>query len=138
MSDNIFIDTNILIYAIDDNDISKQKISNDIIRRLSENGGVISTQVLQEFFNIATKKLQLSNDYVRQLLQRLVDCFKVHRNSESDIFRAIDISSKTQFSFWDSLIISAAIAEKCNILYSEDLNNGQLVESLKIINPLKN
>ena len=82
MSDNIFIDTNILIYAIDDNDISKQKISNDIIRRLSENGGVISTQVLQEFFNIATKKLQLSNDYVRQLLQRLVDCFKVHRNSE--------------------------------------------------------
>ena len=57
MNDKVFIDTNILIYSIDDADIKKQKKAQDIISELSENGGIISTQVLQEFYNIATKAL---------------------------------------------------------------------------------
>jgi predicted nucleic acid-binding protein len=108
----------------------------NIISKLSENGGIISTQVLQEFYNIATKKLGLSKENAKILLERLSECFIVHKNSVLDILHAIEISIKTQFSFWDSLIISAALAEGCSYLYSEDLNSGQSVEGLIIKNPL--
>lgn len=137
MKDKIFIDSNILIYSIDDNDFVKQDVANSIISKLSENGGFISTQVLQEFYNVATKKLGITKENTKLLLERLSDCFIVHKNSVTDILRAIEISIKTQFSFWDSLILSAAIAEGCSILYSEDLNDGQIVEGVLINNPLK-
>ena len=75
-------------------------------------------------------------DNAKILLERLSECFIVHKNSVLDILHAIEISIKTQFSFWDSLIISAALAEGCSYLYSEDLNSGQSVEGLIIKNPL--
>lgn len=136
MNDRIFIDSNILIYSIDDYEKEKQMSAFDIISKLSENGGIISTQVLQKFYNIATKKLGLSKENAKILLERLSECFIVHKNSVLDILHAIEISIKTQFSFWDSLIISAALAEGCSYLYSEDLNSGQSVEGLIIKNPL--
>ena len=136
MSGRVFIDSNILLYTIDDAAPLKQATANSIIEHLSENGGIISTQVLQEFYNIATNKLKLSKAYAKELIERLADCFIVHENSIADILRAIEISIKTQFSFWDSLILSAAISENCGILYSEDLNDGQLVETVIIRNPL--
>lgn len=136
MSGRVFIDSNILLYTIDDAAPLKQATANSIIEHLSENGGIISTQVLQEFYNIATNKLKLPKAYAKELIERLADCFIVHENSIADILRAIEISIKTQFSFWDSLILSAAISENCGILYSEDLNDGQLVETIIIRNPL--
>lgn len=136
MNDNVFIDTNILIYSIDDANAEKQKTSKSIISKLSENGGIISTQVLQEFYNIATKKLGVSKQDAKLLLKYLSECFVVHKNTVNDILHAVEISIKTQFSFWDSLIIAAAISEDCTILYTEDLNNGQLVEGIILKNPL--
>ena len=137
MTDKIFLDSNVLIYSIDDGEVVKQQIANNLITSLSEKGGVISTQVLQEFYNIATKKLGISKQDAKVLLERLSDCFIVHKNTVSDILRAIEISIKTQFSFWDSLILSAAIAEGCTTLYSEDLNDGQIVEEIVIKNPMQ-
>lgn len=136
MTDRIFIDSNILIYTIDDNEKTKQQIANNIVEQLSENNGIISTQVLQEFYNIATKKLNIPKEHVKILIERLSDCFIVHKNSVSDIIRAIEISIKTQFSFWDSLIISAAIAENCSFIYTEDLNPGQIIDGVALKNPL--
>lgn len=136
MNDKVFIDTNILIYSIDDADIKKQKKAQDIISELSENGGIISTQVLQEFYNIATKKLFISKEDAKPLIKSLSECFVVHKNTVNDILHAVEISIKTQFSFWDSLIIAAAISEDCAILYTEDLNSGQLVEGIVLENPL--
>lgn len=137
MTDKIFLDSNVLIYSIDDGEVVKQQIANNLITSLSEKGGVISTQVLQEFYNIATKKLGISKQDAKVLLERLSDCFIVHKNTVSDILHAIEISIKTQFSFWDSLILSAAIAEGCTTLYSEDLNDGQIVEEIVINNPMQ-
>lgn len=137
MTDKIFLDSNVLIYSIDDGEVVKQQIANNLITSLSEKGGVISTQVLQEFYNIATKKLGISKQDAKVLLERLSDCFIVHKNTVSDILHAIEISIKTQFSFWDSLILSAAIAEGCTTLYSEDLNDGQIVEEIVIKNPMQ-
>ena len=136
MKDRIFIDSNILLYTVDDAELPKQNAANSIVQNLAEAGGVISTQVLQEFYNVAVNKLKLPKDYVKELIERLADCFTVHKNSVADILRAIDISIRTKFSFWDSLIISASISENCNKLYSEDLNNGQIVENVLIQNPL--
>ncbi|MBQ7613253.1 MAG: PIN domain-containing protein [Spirochaetaceae bacterium] len=134
MNDKVFIDTNILIYSIDDSDILKQQRAKNAIIKISHNA-IISTQVLQEFYNIATKKLGISKENARLLVDHLSKSFKVHQNTVSDIIKAIDISIKTGFSFWDSLIISAALSERCSILYSEDLSDNQHIDELLIKNP---
>lgn len=136
MSDKIFIDTNILIYSIDNSDGFKNLTAKSIVNELSNRKGVISTQVLQEFYNIITKKMKCPKENAKELLKTLSECFDVHKNSVSDILRAVDISIKTQFSFWDSLIISAAFSSGCGTLYSEDLNDGQNVDGVLIKNPL--
>ena len=97
---------------------------------------MVSTQVLQEFYNVVSGKLKCPKDTAKQLVEDISNNFIVHKNSVFDILHAIDISIKTQFSFWDSLIISAAISENCTPLYSEDLNDGQIVEGVLIHNPL--
>ena len=135
MSDKIFIDSNILIYSIDSNDSVKQNIAKNIITELSNNA-IISTQVLQEFYNVVTHKLGCPKDKAKQLVEDISESFFIHQNSVNDIIHAIEISIKTSFSFWDSLIISSAISEECTILYTEDLNDGQNVEGLTIKNPL--
>lgn len=136
MNGKTFLDTNILIYSIDDKDSMKQTIAKSIVQELSNKNGVISTQVLQEFYNVVTKKMSCPKDKAKELLQNLSEFFDVHKNSVRDILRAVDISIKTQFSFWDSLIISAAISSGCDWLYSEDLNDGQNVDGVTIKNPL--
>lgn len=136
MNGKIFLDTNILIYSIDAKDSMKQSIAKSIVQELSNKKGVISTQVLQEFYNVVTKKMNCPKDKAKKLLQNLSEFFEVHKNSVRDILRAVDISIKTQFSFWDSLIISAAISSDCDWLYSEDLNDGQNVDGITIKNPL--
>lgn len=136
MSDKIFIDANVLVYSIDDSEGFKNLAAKSIVNELSNSKGVISTQVLQEFYNIITKKMKCPKEKAKELLQSLSECFEVHKNSVLDILRAVDISIKTQFSFWDSLIISAAISSGCRTLYSEDLNDGQNVDGVLIKNPL--
>lgn len=136
MNGKIFIDTNILVYCIDDSEGFKNLTAKSIVNELSNSKGVISTQVLQEFYNIITKKMKCPKEKAKELLQSLSECFEVHKNSVLDILRAVDISIKTQFSFWDSLIISAAISSGCGTLYSEDLNDGQDVDGVLIKNPL--
>lgn len=136
MTDRCFLDTNVLVYSIDESDSLKRRAANDLVVELSKSGnGIISTQVLQEFYNIITKKIGCPAEKARELVKKLSECFEVHTNSAHDIIRAIDISMRTQFSFWDSLILSASIASECSVLYSEDLNDGQFVENVRIVNP---
>ena len=136
MSGKIFIDSNLFVYSADSGEPQKRATAKNILSELSENGGVVSTQVLQEFYNVVSGKLKCPKDTAKQLVEDISNNFIVHKNSVFDILHAIDISIKTQFSFWDSLIISAAISENCTTLYSEDLNDGQIVESVLIHNPL--
>ena len=136
MSGKIFIDSNLFVYSADNGEPLKQAAAKSILFELSENGGVVSTQVLQEFYNVVSGKLKCPKDTAKQLVEDISNNFIVHKNSVFDILHAIDISIKTQFSFWDSLIISAAISENCTTLYSEDLNEGQIVEGVLIHNPL--
>ena len=138
MSDKtkVFFDSNILVYFADGADPKKQQIAEKLIKNAVINdNGVISTQSLQEFFAATTRKLLCTKEKAKEYVENFSNSFTVEQISVPLILKAIDISIKNQFSFWDSLILSAAIQTGCIICYSEDLSNGQIVEGVKVINP---
>lgn len=138
MSDKtkVFFDSNILVYFVDGADPQKQLIAENLIKNAVINdNGVISTQSLQEFFAATTRKLLCSKEKAKEYVENFSDSFTVEQVSVPLILKAINISIKNKFSFWDSLILSAAIQSGCIICYSEDLTNGQIVEGVKIVNP---
>lgn len=133
---NVFFDSNILIYFADSADPQKQQIAGELIKNAVINGnGIISTQSLQEFFAATTRKLLCSKEKAKEYLENFKDSFAVEQVSVTHILKAVDICIKNQFSFWDSLILSAAIQAGCVICYSEDLTNGQIVDGVKVVNP---
>ena len=139
MNVKTFVDTNIVVYAHDRSSGGKYKISRDILRELwKKRNGILSTQVLQEFFHISTKKIsdRISLSKVEESIKHLL-AWKIVVNDGSNILQAIDIYKKYKYSFWDSLIIQAAISGKAEILLSENLQSGQIIESVKIINPFE-
>ena len=138
MSDKtkVFFDSNILVYFADGADPKKQQIAENLIKNAVINdNGVISTQSLQEFFAATTRKLLCTKEKAKEYIENFSESFTVEQISVSLILKAINISIKNQFSFWDSLILSAAIQSGCIICYSEGLSNGQIVEGVKIVNP---
>ena len=138
MSDKtkVFFDSNILVYFADSADPQKQQIAENLIKNAVINdNGVISTQSLQEFFAATTRKLLCTKEKAKEYIENFSDSFTVEQVSVPLILKAINISIKNQFSFWDSLILSAAIQSGCIICYSEDLSNGQIIEGVKIVNP---
>lgn len=133
MSDKIFLDTNIVIYAHTDLDLSKQNKAQSII---NTEDTLISTQVLQETANILHKKFKHSWPDVSKVLADLVDNNIIYINKGSTAIKACLIASRYGFSFYDSLIISSAIESEVEILYSEDMQHRQLIEKqVRIINP---
>ena len=132
----VFFDSNILVYFADSGEPQKQQIAGELIKNAVINGnGVISTQSLQEFFAATTRKLMCSKEKAKEYLGNFKDSFAVEQVSVAHILKAVDICIKNQLSFWDSLILSAAIQSGCAICYSEDLTNGQIFEGVKVVNP---
>ncbi|MFQ5560297.1 MAG: PIN domain-containing protein [Nitrospinota bacterium] len=140
MSDRFFIDTNIFAYSFDSKSKKKQILSKDIIAQsLLSNEGIISYQVVQEFLNISTRKfktplkVQDSKKYLHKILFPL--CEILPTEALFDI--ALDIQSTTNYSFYDSTIIAAAINGKCKKLLTEDLKNGHTLHGVTIVDPFK-
>ena len=132
----VFFDTNILIYSIDERYPKKKEIASKILNDASiSKTGVISTQSLQEFYNAATKKLNLSKQAAKEYVNLFSKQFPVTQISVSLILNAINISIKNNLSFWDSLIVSAANDTGCVIVFSEDMNHGQIIGGAKVLNP---
>lgn len=133
----VFLDTNIIIYAYDVSAGDKHEIAKKIMIDLWDSGsGVLSTQVLQEFFINATQKIPKPLDIERA--KEIVNDFlkwDVVINDGESILEAIEIHKKHKYSFWDSMIIRAAISSGCVTLLSEDLSDGQNIGSIKIKNP---
>ncbi len=135
MSDSIFLDTNIFIYAYSDTELQKQTIARQLILN---NVSFISTQVLQEFSNTLSRKFRKSWPEIMDAVKEISLSNLVHVNSEATIQYAIKIADNYKFSFYDSLIIAAALECKCSKLYSEDMSHGQVIEQkVTIINPLE-
>ena len=132
----IFLDSNILVYFVDEHDSKKQKIAEKLIKNSVEmKTGVLSTQSLQEFYSVVTRKSLCSKEQAKTIVEKFKNTLPITQISVTHILKAIDISIQTQFSFWDSLIVSAAHSSGCVIVYSEDMNHNQLVNGVKIINP---
>jgi predicted nucleic acid-binding protein len=138
MNDNkVFVDTNILIYAYDVSAGAKHTNAARILSDLWATGrGVVSTQVLQEFFVSVTRKIPKPiNDHLAASLVRDLLRWELVVNDGEFILEAASLISRYLFSFWDCLIIQAALKSSCDILLSEDLSDGQVIESTRIRNP---
>ncbi|GLU56749.1 PIN domain-containing protein [Dyadobacter frigoris] len=122
MSDNVFLDSNILVYSYSSSEISKQKIARKVIE---ENNSFISTQVLQELCNIVTLKFKFTYTQAVISLQECSQNNNLHVNDEKTIFLACNLAERYAFSFYDSLIIAAALENNCTTLYSEDMQTDK-------------
>jgi predicted nucleic acid-binding protein len=134
-----FVDTNILLYAEDRDAKSKHAVARDLILKLwDDRKGVISVQVLQEFYVNATRKLKkpLTNPKALEIVEEYLT-WTVVENTSRLLTSAIRLHTKAQLSFWDAMVVQAAIEAGCELLYSEDLNDGQRFGSLVIVNPFK-
>lgn len=126
-----FLDTNIVVYAFSSNDPR-----NDKAEALLEAGGMISVQVLNEFVNVSRRKQQRDWKEIHDALSILKALLGSPQPLTVDVFEAaIPIAHDHGFRFYDCLIIAAALRAGCSILYSEDLQHGQTIEHLTILNP---
>ncbi len=132
-----FIDTNILIYAHDKTNKYKYEKAFNLINTLWENRkACASIQVLQEFYVVVTKKIKNTANIedIKKIISAL-ESWDIHSPSVRDVLESIEIQDRYNISFWDSMIICSAKRKKCDVIFSEDLNNGQLYEGIIIKNP---
>jgi len=134
MISKVFIDTNILICSLDTYDLKKQRLCRKFLLKLKENNvGVISTQVLQEFYVTATKKLKIEPLLAKKILHSF-EHFEVVYIDTGLIKEAIDCSILQEISFWDALIIVAAESANCQSIWTEDLNHEQIIRGVRVKN----
>ena len=137
MSGREFLDTNVLIYAHDARDTRKRTCARELIRRLlREQRGVLSLQVLQEFFAAATRKLSMSSEDARRRIMQY-SRFDVVTLDTVDLIAAVDLHRLHQVSIWDALIVRAAINGACTTLHTEDMQESYVVETLTLRNPFQ-
>ena len=139
MSGKVFIDTNILIYAHDLDAGNKHSLAREIVKNLWEQRtGVLSTQVLQEFYINVTRKIPspLSLMEAREIIRSYL-CWEIKEISALSVIRASEIEEQYHISFWDALVIVAAHTAKADKILTEDLNQGQMIEGIRIENPFE-
>jgi predicted nucleic acid-binding protein len=132
-----FFDTNVLIYADDKADPAKQQRALDLVaEHRRARTGVVSLQVLQEYFVTVTRKLQVDARVARRKVELLAE-FDVATPDVADILAAIDLHRLHGFSFWDALILRAAKQAGCSVLFSEDMQDTREIDGVRIVNPFQ-
>lgn len=137
MNEIAFFDTNIILYIFDRREGVKQEIARRAFSGYLENRALrISTQVVQEFYSAATKKLRIPAAEAAAEAEALcgLEMVPVGR---VEILRAISITHRNRISFWDALIVSAAETAGASTLFTEDLTHGQWIGSVKVVNPFR-
>jgi len=137
MSGKVFVDTNVLVYAHDLDAGEKCETARSLLRELwSSRSGVISTQVLQEFYVNVTRKIArpISFPEARGVLDAYA-AWQVESILSPDILRASEVQERYQLSFWDALIVVAAVKGGAEALLTEDLQAGQLIEGVRVTQP---
>ena len=135
MSDRSFFDTNVLVYADDKAALEKQRRAIELVaehRRAKT--GVLSLQVLQEYFVTVTRKLKVDAKIARRKVELLAE-FDVVVPDLDDILAAIDLHRLHAFSFWDAMVVRTAKEAGCTVLLSEDIQSGLAIDGVRIVNP---
>ena len=137
MQDRVFFDTNILIYCYSVDEKDKQQIALGLIDRYNEKSK-ISTQVVNELSNILFKKFKLSSLEIENTILEIDNYLDIVNFDVKTQIKALKIKDKYKLQFYDSLIVATALENHCTVLYSEDMQDGFLIENtLTIINPFK-
>jgi predicted nucleic acid-binding protein len=132
-----FVDANVLVYAFDMSAGSKRVAAQTLLERLWDAGtGRLSIPVLQEFFVTVTRKTpqRLSVDEAAQRLREFA-VWKIFTPTVEDVLSAIALQKEAQLNFWDAMVVEAAAQLGCDILWTEDLNDGQVLRGVRIRNP---
>ena len=130
VADRFFIDSNIALYIVEPNGSKAERVF-----EILDEHPVITVQVLNEFANVARKKHKLDWIEIRDGLEHLVDCCEVLPLTQGVHVRALEIAEKNLIGIYDALIVAAAELSGCDTLYTEDLNNGQRIGRVTIVNP---
>jgi predicted nucleic acid-binding protein len=138
MSDRIFVDTNVLVYAYDRSEPQKQQQALQVLDPLAVTGvGAISTQVLSEFFVAVTRKITvpLSVDEAYERLKNYLQSWAILNLTGMVVLEAVRGVRDHQFSFWDAQIWSVARLNQIAIIFSEDFSAGAVIEGVQFVNP---
>jgi predicted nucleic acid-binding protein len=132
-----FIDTNVLVYADSGDEPVKQRIALTLLNQLRLNQkGVLSTQVLTEYCNVALNKLKLPHADIREQMQ-FWQQYEVVQITPDIIHAGLDLHQTRSIGYFDALIVAAAKTSGCTVLYSEDMNAGEMVNGVRIVNPFR-
>jgi predicted nucleic acid-binding protein len=138
MSGRIFLDTNVFVYALSKSVPSKQVIASRLLKDAIESGrGTISFQVVQEFFNVAFRRFTppMTTVDAEQFLTVTLRPLLAVQSSYGLYMQALQLTRGHSLSWYDSLLVAAALESDCRTLYTEDLQHGQTFDSLRIVNP---
>jgi predicted nucleic acid-binding protein len=128
-----FVDSNVFLYRVDGRHPAKRAAASERLQEWRDSI-VISAQVLQEFYWVATRKLEISPNNARLMVQELASA-QVVPADERLVLAAVDTAAKSQISFWDALVVEAAVRGKCSLILTEDLNHGEIIRGVRIENP---
>ena len=132
----VFLDTNLWVYLYSGNEPIKEAKINALVTQKFPNI-VMSAQVLGEIYNVLSRKKLKPIDEIQLIIREQSNSFEIVSVTKEIVLKAFEIINKYKFSYWDSLIISAALLAGCEILYSEDMHDEQIIESsLNVINPV--
>lgn len=132
-----FVDTNILVYAHDISAGVKQKRASALLEELwGSRDGCVSVQILQEFFVTVTRKIPRPLDVpaAKEIVADL-SRWHLHVPAADDVLGAIGLQQRTGISFWDAMMVRSAVEIGCTLIYSEDLNHGQVYDGARVENP---
>ena len=140
MTAKYFLDTNIIVYSFDASQTAKKGRALTLVEDALQSGlGIISTQVVQEFLNVATRKfaapltMEDCKAFLRTVLGPLCKVYPDQALYET----SLEVQQETNYSFYDALILASALRGGCEILYSQDFQAGQQIRGLRIVNPFK-
>jgi len=136
MKDKIFVDSNIWIYLFTSDDVSKNELARDFITNSTDKGNifVISYQVINEVGAVLKRKKKFDEDKIQFVVDTMLDLCVIQDFSREIIINASMLRNKLLVSYWDSIIIAAAIESGCQYLTSEDFQNGQEIQGITVFN----
>ena len=137
MSVRSFFDTNVLVYADDRSAPAKQRRAVELVtEHRRRKTGVVSLQVLQEYFVTVTRKLHVDAQIARRKVELLAE-FDVATPNVSDVLAAIDLHRLRGISFWDALILRSAKQAGCSVLLTENMQAAREIDGVRIVNPFE-
>ena len=136
MNDRSFVDTNVLVYLFSDEPEKQQRANELLVSAPPEETLVISTQVIGEFVNVCLRRRLLSEAETARLIDVFAAALEVVRPEVATLREGMRLHERYGYAWWDSVLVATALEADCTILYSEDLQDGQVIEGrLRIVNP---